>query len=177
MTTTQLNPAKIMQRDEWVRETQMFQRIAKVPETPAFELEAEWESMRLRDRRANSDSLRVSRAIQQAALGQNAVPDARPGAPEVRGKKASVEILGLEGVVQAAESLKLLAEQIMAGLYEGSAASQRRALEDRVALMRGALNYVVPLNKLETVRMSNMSRRHANDLAGREFNSYSSYRR
>ncbi|AIK68355.1 hypothetical protein P10VF_142 [Rhizobium phage vB_RleM_P10VF] len=32
--------------ERWISETQMFQRIAKVPETPREELEKEWKEMK-----------------------------------------------------------------------------------------------------------------------------------
>jgi hypothetical protein len=74
VTATNLPPAEIMKRDDWVRETQMFQRIAGVSVTSAAELEDEWDAMRLRQRRAASERLRVRRLTQNN--GQAAPPPA-----------------------------------------------------------------------------------------------------
>jgi hypothetical protein len=45
-----------IQRDKWIAETQMFQRIARTPESTYADLAAEWATFGTKRKRAESDS-------------------------------------------------------------------------------------------------------------------------
>lgn len=61
---------KLEMKDEWIKETQMFQRIAKVNESTYEELALDWDSWNNKQRISNLDHIKTHRTIQRIARGE-----------------------------------------------------------------------------------------------------------
>ncbi len=59
---------KQIRKDQWIADTQMFQRIAKVNVSSYAELEKDWDEMNEKSKKFNVKNIETHRIIQDAAI-------------------------------------------------------------------------------------------------------------